>query len=54
MKGVKSMAEFGLMTEAEVAAVNSFDVTEETSDDAMAWSWTVAGKIVLGVAGAFL
>ena len=48
------MAEFGLMTEAEITAVNNFNVAEETAADAMAWSWTVAGKIVLGVAGAFL
>lgn len=48
------MAKFGLMTETEIAAVNEFNVCEEVNVDAMAWSWTVAAKVALGVAGAFL
>lgn len=50
------MAKFGLMTDAEIeiVAANNFNVSEESNVDAMAWSWTVAAKIALGVAGAFL
>lgn len=48
------MSKFGLMTEDEIVVANSFNVSEDATVDAMAWSWTVAGKIVLGVAGAFL
>lgn len=48
------MAKFGLMTDTEIAAANNFNMTEDTNVDAMAWSWTVAAKIALGVAGAFL
>lgn len=48
------MAKFGLMTDMEIEAVNDFDMTEDVNVDAMAWSWSVAAKIALGVAGAFL
>ena len=50
------MAKFGLMTDAEIeiVAANNFNVSEESNVDAMAWSWTVAAKVALGVAGAFL
>ncbi len=48
------MAKFGLMTDTEIVAANNFNMAEDTNVDAMAWSWTVAGKIALGVAGAFL
>lgn len=48
------MVNLGLMTEEEVKAAVEFNIAEETSADAMAWSWVVAGRVVLGVAGAFL
>jgi|GEM_PF-3775378 len=48
------MAEFGLMTDTEIVAADNFNLTEEANVDAMAWSWSVALKIALGVAGAFL
>lgn len=48
------MAKFGLMTDTEIAAANKFELAEETNVDTMAWSWSVAIKIALGVAGAFV
>lgn len=48
------MTNLGLMTEEEVKAAVEFNVTEEVSVDAMAWSWSIAAKVALGVASAFL
>ena len=48
------MAKLGLMTDTEISAVNNFNICEDANVDAMAWSWSVAAKIALGVAGAFL
>ena len=48
------MAKFGLMTDTEIIAANNFGLVEDNNVDAMAWSWSVAAKIALGVAGAFL
>lgn len=48
------MEKFGLMTDTEIVAANNFNMAEDANVDAMAWSWTIAAKIALGVAGAFL
>lgn len=48
------MAKFGLMTDTEIVAANNFNMAEDANVDAMAWSWSIAAKIALGVAGAFL
>lgn len=49
-----NMAKFGLMTDTEIVAANNFNMAEDANVDAMAWSWSIAAKIALGIAGAFL
>ena len=48
------MAKFGLMTDAEVASANNFNIAEEANVDAMAWSWVYAARVALAVAACFL
>jgi len=48
------MENLGLMEENEIAMACEFDIHDDTNIDAMAWSWSIAAKVALGVASAFL